>query len=304
MDMDELRAFVAVVETGSMMAAARSLRFARATLRRRIDELEARAGVPLLTRSEQGVTPTPAGELLASKARSILRDVGSLIAEVREVSSEEVTGHLQVVCPIGLPPLVLSMAVTAIRLRFPELTAKLTFSDDPLSMLDSADVALFYGPNEPTGAWRSVELARARLQLMATADYLAEHGTPTSLEALKDHPLAVWREPGSEDAGLPLLDGTHAPMAPFLSTTDSFLLHQLGCQGLCMVLTPYSEALDQRDGLPPKEPVLTQLVGRDVVLRLAVPAALSKLPRVRAVFSEMLRAIGQPEFDENGQPAS
>jgi hypothetical protein len=56
--------------------------------------------------------------------------------------------------------------------------------------------------------------------------------------------------------------------------------------------------------LPPKEPVLTQLVGRDVVLRLAVPAALSKLPRVRAVFSEMLRAIGQPEFDENGQPAS
>jgi hypothetical protein len=171
-------------------------------------------------------------------------------------------------------------------------------------MLDSADVALFYGPNEPTGAWRSVELARARLQLMATADYLAEHGTPTSLEALKDHPLAVWREPGSEDAGLPLLDGTHAPMAPFLSTTDSFLLHQLGCQGLCMVLTPYSEALDQRDGLPPKEPVLTQLVGRDVVLRLAVPAALSKLPRVRAVFSEMLRAIGQPEFDENGQPAS
>jgi uncharacterized pyridoxal phosphate-containing UPF0001 family protein len=33
--------------------------------------------------------------------------------------------------------------------------------------------------------------------------------------------------------------------------------------------------------LPPKEPVLTQLVGRDVVLRLAVPAALSKLPHLR-----------------------
>ncbi|MGB5311463.1 MAG: LysR family transcriptional regulator, partial [Polyangiales bacterium] len=48
MNLDELRAFVAVSETGSIVAAARSLNFARATLRRRLDELEARAGVPLL----------------------------------------------------------------------------------------------------------------------------------------------------------------------------------------------------------------------------------------------------------------
>ncbi len=61
MNLDELRAFVAVAETGSIVAAARSLNFARATLRRRLDELEARAGLPLLYRTAQGVTLTEAG---------------------------------------------------------------------------------------------------------------------------------------------------------------------------------------------------------------------------------------------------
>jgi DNA-binding transcriptional LysR family regulator len=48
MNLDELRALIAVVDTGSMIAASKVTRMPRVSLRRRLDELEARAGVALL----------------------------------------------------------------------------------------------------------------------------------------------------------------------------------------------------------------------------------------------------------------
>ena len=90
MDLEEFRAFIAVVETGSFLAAATNLNLARATLRRRVDALEARAGVPLLERSARGVVVTEAGSLLASRGRHVLQEASALIASVREIGREPV----------------------------------------------------------------------------------------------------------------------------------------------------------------------------------------------------------------------
>jgi DNA-binding transcriptional LysR family regulator len=292
-DTDELRAFVAVVETGSVLAAARSLRFARATLRRRIDELEARAGVPLLIRHEQGMVPTAAGALLAEKARVILRDVGSLIAEVRENSAADAPVHLRLVCPF-MPTSVSAMAISAVKTRFPDLSLELRFHDDPLSMLNDVDVAIYFGPDEPTGVWRSVEVARARVQLMASAEYLAEHGTPTSIDDLKRHSLALWQEPNAGEQSLPLLDGTAVGVSPFFTASDPFLLHRLAAQGTCIALVPYSEIFEGLDGIGPRQAVMADVVGRDLSARIAMPAALAALPRIKVIYDEFLRALGLP----------
>ena len=73
MDLEELRSFLAVVETGSFLAAATNLGVARATLRRRVDALEARAGVPLLERTARGVTVTEAGSVLMARGRQVVK---------------------------------------------------------------------------------------------------------------------------------------------------------------------------------------------------------------------------------------
>jgi DNA-binding transcriptional LysR family regulator len=293
MDMDELRAFVAVVETGSLVAAARSLRFARATLRRRIDELEVRAGVPLLTRSEQGVTPTAAGTVLAAKARIILQDVSALLGAVREVGAEatEPSGHLTIVVPVGMPPQALAMSLALLHERFPKLTCHLLPAAEPLTQLEGADLVIYFGPKDPTGAWRSVELSRARIQLLASNGYLAEHGTPTTLAQLEEHALAVWEEPGGDRNAIPLLAGGTAPVTPFFSSTDPHLLHHLGEQGAGLVLVPYTPDVDALQGASPLVPVLTDLVGQHLSLRLAVPASLAELPRTRAVFEAVLEFL-------------
>ncbi|WP_438016494.1 LysR family transcriptional regulator [Sorangium sp. So ce315] len=69
MDLEELRAFLAVVEAGSYLGAARALSTSRTTLRRQVAALEARAGVPLIEGVRQGVQPAEAGQVLAARGR-------------------------------------------------------------------------------------------------------------------------------------------------------------------------------------------------------------------------------------------
>ncbi len=83
-DLDELRAFLAVVEHGSAKAAADALGLARSTLRRRLDALEQRIGSPLLWADSQGTRLSPKGRLMVEEARALLTVYAQLIARVRD----------------------------------------------------------------------------------------------------------------------------------------------------------------------------------------------------------------------------
>jgi DNA-binding transcriptional LysR family regulator len=71
-DLEELRALLAVAETGSVLAASDRLKIPRATVRRRLDTLEARVGAPLVHRGPSGALLTEAGRSVATHARAIL----------------------------------------------------------------------------------------------------------------------------------------------------------------------------------------------------------------------------------------
>ena len=83
MDLDDLRAFLAVLDAGSVSGAAAALGVPRSTLRRRLEELESRVGTPLWSRDQHGATPTAAGELLARQGRALLQAHEALLASVR-----------------------------------------------------------------------------------------------------------------------------------------------------------------------------------------------------------------------------
>jgi DNA-binding transcriptional LysR family regulator len=71
-DLTDLRLFCDVVDAGSITAGAQKSALALAAASTRIRGMEEALGAPLLTRSRQGVTPTPAGRTLIKHARSIL----------------------------------------------------------------------------------------------------------------------------------------------------------------------------------------------------------------------------------------
>lgn len=289
MDLEEFRSFLAVAETGSFLAAATSLGVARATLRRRVDALEARAGVPLLERSARGVVVTEAGSVLAARGRLVLQDASALVASVRELGREPV-GLLRVVLPYGLPPHVLTPLFAAMRAGYPRLAVHLRFDDDPMRcLIDDVDLAVHFGPAAPPGPWLSHELIRVREWLLASSDYLARRGTPTSIAELAGHELLAWAPPEEDGRAWPTLAGGSFDVEPALISPDIHMIRQCVIAGLGIALVP--DALLPDPGVAPGAvvPVLAEVVGRTRSLHVVVPAALANTPKLRSIVQQIQR---------------
>ena len=287
MDLEEFRAFLAVVETGSFLSAATNLNIARATLRRRVDALEARAGVPLLERSARGVLVTEAGSLLASRGRHVLQEASALVASVREIGREPV-GVLRCGIPVGTAPHALVPLLTMVHAHYPRLAVLLRHIDDPLTdTIDDLDMLLHFGSVSPPGNWLAYEVVRMREWLLASTDYLARRGTPRTLEELADHDLLAWTPPGEDGRLLPLRSGEPFEIDPMLLSPDVHMLRQCVIAGLGIGYVPDGMLPDP--GVEPGTlvPLFPELVGRERPLMLLVPSALAGQPKLRALLKHI-----------------
>lgn len=70
-DWNLARSFLAVLDHGSLLGAARSLRTSQPTVGRHIAELESQLGVVLFERTGRGLVPTATATLLAHSARAM-----------------------------------------------------------------------------------------------------------------------------------------------------------------------------------------------------------------------------------------
>jgi DNA-binding transcriptional LysR family regulator len=82
MDLRHLRNFLAVVEAGGISSAARKLHLTQSALSRQVKGLEELLGVELLRRDAHSVTPTAAGELLATEGRKLMQTADSMLERV------------------------------------------------------------------------------------------------------------------------------------------------------------------------------------------------------------------------------
>ena len=93
-DLESLRVFTAVVEHGSIAAAAQTMHIVASAASRRISELEADAGTPLFERHSRGVRPTPAGQTLYRHAKRIFEQFQQAEGEIAEYT-EGIRGHVR-----------------------------------------------------------------------------------------------------------------------------------------------------------------------------------------------------------------
>lgn len=84
MDINFLRSFVLVADSGSMSEAARRLDLTPAAVAQQVRALQREMGTPLLARAGRTVAPTEAGHRLVVHARALLRDFGHLKASVND----------------------------------------------------------------------------------------------------------------------------------------------------------------------------------------------------------------------------
>lgn len=291
MDLEELRAFLDVVETGSFLAAAESLGVSRTTLRRRVEALEARAGVPLLKSTRQGIILTEAGEVLARRGRVMMQETSALLSSIREVGQEP-SGVLRLVLPVGLPPHLLTPLFGLLRTTHPLLRVHARFSDDPLGEpLDGVDMAVHFGEDTPRGPWLSHVVMRVREGLIASKEYLQRRGAPRSLQELQGHELFSWEAPGDDARTWPTLRGATFTVEPTLITADIHLIRSCCIAGLGIGLVPSVELADPGSPADLLVPVLPEEVGRERPVRISVPEALSEIPKIKLVLTHIRRFL-------------
>ena len=103
MQLESLKMFCDVVETGSFSRAAQLNHVTQSAVSQQIRALENRYNQKLLSRSARQVTPTPAGERLFRGCKEILARFGEVEQEIREQSAEVVgTTTVSAIYSVGL----------------------------------------------------------------------------------------------------------------------------------------------------------------------------------------------------------
>jgi len=195
----DLGFFVALVAGGSLSAAARELGISAAAVSKRLSQMEARLGVPLVNRTTRRMSLTPDGEVLLEHARRILGDIADL-DQLLSASKGQPKGQLRVNATLGFGRLHIAPAISQYVLRYPEVDVQLQLSVKPPALTDDLfDVCIRFG--EP-GDTRVIakKLADNRRLLCAAPKYLAAHGTPATPGDLARHNCICIRQ-GDEAYG-------------------------------------------------------------------------------------------------------
>ncbi|MGM8225247.1 LysR family transcriptional regulator [Cellvibrio sp. ARAG 10.3] len=184
----QLEQLLAVYEQGSFSAAARALDCQVASVSRAVAQLEARLGVDLFARTTRKVIPTEEGHRFVQQIRPALLQIAEAEAELRNLSAEP-AGKLRVdaASPFILHQLVPLMA--EFRARYPRIQLELVSGEALIDLLEQrTDLAIRIGGLTDSNLHARL-LGRSPLHLVASPDYLAQLGKPTTIEELNRHRL-------------------------------------------------------------------------------------------------------------------
>jgi DNA-binding transcriptional LysR family regulator len=247
---DAMKVVVAVVEAGSLSAAARRIGMPLATVSRKVSELEASLNTRLLTRSSRQLALTDAGQAYFLACKRILEQV----AEAERAASGEYrapTGEMTIATPVAFGRLhVLPIANEFLR-AYPNIDLRMILSDRISHLLDDhIDVAVRLGelPDSSLVASRVGEIRRV---VCASPDYFAMHGRPLTPSDLTAHDCVTFDQLMSAE-GWSFLDGKsemavaiHSRLV--VNTADAAIDAAIAGVGITRVLS-YQAASGLRDG--------------------------------------------------------
>lgn len=293
---DRLSEFAAIVESGSISAAARVLGLQRPTLSRRLSALEAELGVRLVHRSTTELTLTRAGEELGRRARRFAADAEEAWSAVRRM--DDVPRGLLRVSTAG-------EALDELLLRFveeyPEVSIEVLETARVVNLIaEGIDVAVRFGAVRD-GNLIARRVAAIKRIVVASPDYLARHGRPETAADLAEHSCLVgYGLDGSPTKTWPLRSGGRVPVAGRVAGNGLRMLRTGACRGLGLALLTAPYAREQIE-LGTLVPLLVDELGDSVSVSIVFPERQYLDPKVRVFVDRavpVLRAAyGDPEID-------
>jgi DNA-binding transcriptional LysR family regulator len=184
--LESMSILLAVVDAGSLSAAARRLAMPLPTVSRKVAELEAHLNTRLLHRTTRQLSLTEAGASYVASCRRILEEIGE--AE-RIVTGEYATpkGELVVTAPVLFGRLHILPVVAEFLAAYPQIDVRLVFTDRVVHLMDEQiDVAVRIG-ELPDSSMMATGVGAVRRVVCGSPAYLAAHGVPARPQDLAAH---------------------------------------------------------------------------------------------------------------------
>ncbi|MGH8087238.1 MAG: LysR substrate-binding domain-containing protein [Stenotrophomonas sp.] len=294
--LDEMQAFIAVIDSGSITAAAEALGQTTSGVSRALGRLEEKLGTTLLTRTTRRLQLTEEGDAFLAQARAIVASVEAA-EEQMTARRQRPAGRLRVDAATPFVLHVIAPLVAGFRARYPEVQLELNSSERYIDLLERrTDVAIRIGPLADS-TLQARPLAHSRLRVLAIPAYLAAHGTPNTVEDLDAHVLLGFNEPDSLNHW-PLPGRTDALLhiRPVVAVSSGETLLRLALEGAGVVcLSDFMTHRDREAGtLVQVLPALTVEVRQPIHAVYNRNTALSA--RISSVLDYLADAMVGPPF--------
>lgn len=184
-DVEELRTFVEVADSGGVSPAARRLGVSKSIVSRRLLRLEAELGVQLLARSTRGAALTEAGVTFRDHAARACAEID--VARETILPAGDLRGRLRVAVPLSFGPTHFAPVLAEMAKRHPLLHIHTVYSDRFVDLIaEGFDCAI------RVGYLQDSNLVARRVgpiygKLVASPDYIKAHGSPEKPEELAGH---------------------------------------------------------------------------------------------------------------------
>ncbi|MHA6300343.1 LysR family transcriptional regulator [Devosia sp. CAU 1758] len=199
MDVIALRSLVAAVDAGSISGAARRLSVSQPAVSQKLASLEAALGQQLLVRSRNGVSPTPAGDVVLDHANRILSSLAEMQTAL-DAMRGEVAGRLKVTVNMLFGQAVMGPMLADMRGRYPALRVIVLPTDKVVDLeAEDIDVAL-RGGTQGSGRGLVRRIATMEGAIVASPAYLAAVGRPSAPDDLARLSYVQYREDPEEHA--------------------------------------------------------------------------------------------------------
>ncbi|PWC34033.1 LysR family transcriptional regulator [Azospirillum sp. TSO35-2] len=296
--LDDMLAFIKVVDTKSFTAAADRLNLSKSVVSRRIGELENRLGARLLNRTTRKLSLTEVGQAYYERCSRILADLEEAEQAVADLHAAP-RGRLKLNAPVSFGVLHLAPAVAEFLERYPSIEIDMDLNDRFVDLVDEGyDLAIRIGRLRDSSLIAR-KLAPARVALCASPAYLKKHGIPETPEDLGRHSCLLYTNLPSPELWPFMVDGElrNIRVSGPIRSNNGDLLREAAIAGLGLVMSPTflcGEALSRGELVT----VLPRHVPSDTSVNAVYPQNRHLSPKVRVFVDFLVQRFGpRPYWD-------
>jgi DNA-binding transcriptional LysR family regulator len=246
-----MRAFRAVAEGGSFVAAGRAQHITTAWVSARVAQLETHLGVQLLVRTTRHVALTDAGRTYLPRCVQLLDDLDEAERAVIDLQSAP-RGRLRIAAPMSFGLLRLSPLLAEFAAAYPEVQLDVVLNDRFVDLLEEGfDMAVRVGVALDDSSLIARKLVSGRRVLCASPGYLRKRGSPQHPSELQVHNCLTYSLQTAPSTWV--LDGPDGHVAievrGSLQINNSMALCSAATAGAGILLAPdfvVAEALEKR----------------------------------------------------------